>query len=133
MHSCVYTLSLCVHSYRGAHHKQTFASMSLQKNKGIFPSLYRKAPHSKGRRATASTLSSIPLVPAALWDPSSPVLHFQRDLAPHNPASRLSPGADGGAKRESCPAKSLCLQCNSLATQHFPTEGPPNAPLLACL
>lgn len=37
----------------------------------------------------------------------------------------------------SCSAESLSLQCNSLATQRFPTEGPPNADnftlLLACL
>lgn len=131
MHSCMYTLGLCVHSYRDAHHKQTFASVSLQKNKGIFPSLHRKVPHPKQERATASPLSSTPLIPAALWDPNSSVPYFQRDHAQHSSVGHLSPGANGGAKRGSYPAESLSLQCNSLATQHFPTEGPPNARIIS--
>lgn len=108
MHSCVYTLGLCVHSYRDAHHKQTFASMSFEKNKGIFPSLYRKGLHSK--RATASLLSSTPLIPKLLWDHNSSVSHFQRDHTQHSSVDHLPPGADGGAER--APALLKAFPCN---------------------
>lgn len=137
MHSCVYTLGLCVHSYRDAHHKQTFASMSFQKNKGIFPSLHRKGLHLKTAGTTSSLLSSTPLIPKVLWDPNSSVPHFPRHHTLHSSVGHLPPGADGGAERVPAPLKAFPLQCNLLATQHFPTEGPPNADnftlLLPCL
>lgn len=127
MHLCMYTLGLCVHSYRDAHHKQTFASTSFQKNKGIFPSLHREGLLPKRGKATASLHSSTPLMPTALWEPNPSMPHFQRDHAQHSPISHLSPGADEGAKGSPAPLQAFPLQCNSLATQHFPTEGPPNA------
>lgn len=87
MHSCVYTLSLCVHSYRDAHHKQTFASMSFHKNKGIFPSLHWEGLHSKRPRAS-STL----LIPKIRRDPNSSGPHFQRDHTQHSLQATSLPG-----------------------------------------
>lgn len=136
MHSCVYTLGLCVHSYRDAHHKQTFASMSFQKNKGIFPSLYREGLHWRRARTTSSLLSSISLIPEVLWDPNSSVplpkgLHSAQLCWPPPSWGRWR------SRTGSCSSESFSLQCNSLATQRFPTEGPPNVDnftlLLPCL
>lgn len=84
MHWCVYTLGLCVDSYRDTHHKQTFASVSFQKNKGIFPSFHTEELHWRRERATSSLLSSTPLIPKVLWDPNSSVPHFQRDHTLHS-------------------------------------------------
>lgn len=92
MHSCVYTLSLCVHSYRDADHKQTFASMSFQKNKGIFPSLHWEGLHSKRPRAISSLLSSTLLISKILWDPNSSVPHFQMDHTQHSLQATSLPG-----------------------------------------
>lgn len=113
MHSCVYTLALCVHSYRDAHHKQTFASMSFEKNKGIFPSLRRKGLHSK--RAISSLLSSTPVIPKVLRDPSSSVPHFQRDPTQHSSVGHLPPGPDGGAER--VPALLKAFPCSTTRLQ----------------
>lgn len=111
----MYTLGLCVHSYRDAHHKQTFVSMSFQKNKGIFPFLHREALHSKRARATSSLLSSTPLIPKVLCDPNSSVPHFQRDHTQHSSAGHLPPGADGGA--EAAPAPLKAFPCNATRLQ----------------
>lgn len=81
----------------------------------------------KARKSYILTTSSILHIPTALWELNSSVPHFWRDDARHSPISRLSPGADEGAKGGSAPLQAFPLQCNLLATQHFPTEGPPNA------
>lgn len=115
MHSCVYTLGLCVHSYRDAHHKQTFASMSFQKKQRYFSIPHREGLHSKRARATSSLLSSTSLIPKVLWDPSSPVPHFQRDHTQHSSVGHLPPGADGGAER--VPALLKAFPCNATCLQ----------------
>lgn len=115
MHSCVYTLGLCVHSYRDAHHKQTFASVSFQKNKGIFPSLHREGLHWRRARATSSRLSSTPFIPKVLWDPNASVPHFQREHTQHSSVGHLPPGADGGAER--VPALLKAFPCNATRLQ----------------
>lgn len=123
MHSCVYTLGLCVHSYRDAHHKQTFASMSFQKNKGIFPSLHRKGLHLKRASATSSLLSSTPLIPKVLWDPNSSLPHFPRDHTQHSSVSHLPPGADGGAERVPAPLKAFPCNATRLQLSISPQRG----------
>lgn len=122
MHSCVYTLGLCVHSYRDAHHKQTFACMSFHKNKGIFPSLHREGLHWRAR-ATSSLLSSTPLIPKVLWDPDSTVPHFQRDHTQHSSAGCLPPGADGGAERVPAPLKAFPCKATRLQLSSSPQRG----------
>lgn len=121
MHSCMYTLDLCVHSYRDAHHKQTFASISFEKNKSIFPSLHRKVLHPKRGRATSSLLLSIPLIPAAFWDLYSSVPHFWKttlSTALWTPLLGLTEEQKGVLPRRK-PFPAMRLACNTA----FPHRG----------
>ena len=130
MHSCMYTLGLCVQSHRDAHHKQTFASRSFQENKGFFHPLMGKhctrseeepqprrshpPPHPSSVSGSQLLCISLPKGPC-LAQPCRPPLSWGR----------------WRSKRGSCPTGSLSLQGNWLATQHFPTEGPPNAQIIS--
>lgn len=133
MHSCMYTSGLCVHSYRDAHHKQTFASMSFQKNKGIFPFLHRKVLHLKRGRATASPLFSIPLSPAAFWDLASTVPPFRR--TPLSTSLRttsllgLTEEQKGVLPRRK-PFPAMHLTCNSAFPHRGASKGTDNFTLL---
>lgn len=125
----MYTLGLCVHSYRDAHHKQTFASRSFQKNKGIFPSQESTAP--EARESSSLTAFIHPPHPSSTW--GSQLLRASLPKGPRS-AQPCRPPLSWGrwkSKRGPCTAESLSLQCNSLATQHFPTEGPPNARIIS--
>lgn len=125
----MYTLGLCVHSYRDAHHKQTFASRSFQKNKGIFPSQESTAP--EARESSSLTAFIHPPHPSSTW--GSQLLCASLPKGPRS-AQPCPPPLSWGrwkSKRGPCTAESLSLQCNSLATQHFPTEGPPNARIIS--
>lgn len=119
----VCTFGLCVHSYRDAHYKQTFASMSFQTNK-VFFHLFTEKYCTQSKEKVHFHPSSSPQQHLGI---STPLL----DHVQHSFLSQLFLGGWLRSKRGSCPSERFSLQCISLATQHFPTEGPPNAQIIS--
>lgn len=116
-----YTLGLCVQSSRDALHKQTLAAITnLQESQGAFAALCSKAPQPSQGKSCSLT------IPLSFWDShgygSSCLLRTGIRLSTTLVATPLL-----GGPRSKVGSSSLFLQHNSLATQHFPTEGPPYA------